>query len=405
MLVSKVACVAFQGRHHGNVIMRCVEITGSDDRMDCRDTFGEPINPLPRKCAKCGFPDLDHVPQPYLLVKSRTMTPNELALAENGNFFIRERVQRVLDLLAPGQCTYFPTYYKGTSQQTPWLLAVPNHQVVTGKVNPSIPRCAACEEPRSAHPGSQWIQRYVGAQRGSQSHDEGWTRDSDYEVLKSATWASSELGWDKWISRDLFLSVRLLHLLKKIKAKGFYEATCQKPVSPDKRETAWIKEKLEILSANGIPFHADGTLPDEDAKWFRAYIKGHSRAIETGWDVKTVERRLRCKLPKSYIDFVSAVGAESFKDIDEQDGFTASILTPDQLSIEAFVSEFEDEESKAVNAVTFATTGHGDCFCFDAQKGKKEFAVFLFKHEYNCFEPYAENFAACIKRFASEGRV
>ncbi len=42
------------------------------------------------------------------------------------------------------------------------------------------------------------------------------------------------------------------------------------------------------------------------------------------------------------------------------------------------------------------------CQCGDMQKGKKEFAVFLFKHEYNYFEPYTENFAACIKRLAGE---
>lgn len=113
--------------------MRCVQITGSDDRMDCRDMFYDPINPLPSKCAKCGFPDLDHVPQPYFLVKSRTMSPNELAPAENGNFFIRERVRCVLDMVAPGQCTYLPTCYKGTTDKTPWLLAVPNHQVVYGQ--------------------------------------------------------------------------------------------------------------------------------------------------------------------------------------------------------------------------------------------------------------------------------
>jgi hypothetical protein len=76
--------------------MRCVHISASDDRMDCRDMFHEPINPLSRKCPKCGFPDLDHVPQPYFLIKSRAMSPNELALAENGNFFIRERIRRVV---------------------------------------------------------------------------------------------------------------------------------------------------------------------------------------------------------------------------------------------------------------------------------------------------------------------
>src|SRR5262245_34511568 len=136
--------------------MRCVRISASDDRMDCRDMFYDPINPLPKKCGKCGFPDLDHVPQPYFLVKSRTVAPNELALAENGNFLIRDRVRRVLDIVAPAQCSYLPTCYKGMPDKTPWLLAVPRHQVVTGKVSPSIPRCQACGEPRSAHPGTQW---------------------------------------------------------------------------------------------------------------------------------------------------------------------------------------------------------------------------------------------------------
>lgn len=383
--------------------MRCVAISSSDDRMDCREMFYDPINPLPKRCRKCGFPDLDHVPQPYFLVKSRTMTSNELAEAENGNFFIRERVRRVLDILAPGQCTYYPTTYKGTSETTPWLLAVPNHQVVTAKVNPSIPRCAACGEPRSAHPGTQWSESLFGRLRGHQSRGEGWTADSDYDVLKSSTWGSSERGWDQWISRDLFLSVRLLHLLKKIKAKGFHEATCQKPASPDKEESAWITDKLHALEAAGIPPHAEGALSDEDAKWLRGFIKTHSAELTSDWDIKAVERRIKAKLPKSYLDFIRGVGPMSFENVDEQDGFTASVLTPDKLEMETGYAEFEDDESKAVNALTFAATGHGDCFCFDVQKGRKEYAVVLYKHEGNFFEPYADNFAACIKRFVGGG--
>ena len=365
--------------------------------------FYDPINPLPKKCPKCGFPDLDHVPQPYFLVKSRTMTSNELAGAENGNFFIRERVRRVLDVLAPGQCTYYPTTYKGTSAKTPWLLAVPNHQVVTAKVTPSIPRCAACGEPRSAHPGSQWSESLFGRPRPRKPGGESWTADSNHDVLKSSTWGSSERGWDQWIFRDLFMSVRLLHLLKKIKAKGFHESTHEKPLSPDKDESAWINEKLQALELASIPFHADGTLSDEDAKWLRGFIKTHSREVKSEWDIKAVERHVKAKLPKSYVDFVGAVGPTSFENVDEQEGFTATILTPGELEIEAGYAEFEDEESKAVNGLTFATTGHGDCFCFDIQKGKKEFAVVLYKHEGNFFEPYADNFAACIKRFAGGG--
>lgn len=361
--------------------------------------FYDPINPLPTKCPKCGFPDLDHVPQPYFLVKSRTMTSNELAGAESGNFFIRERVRRVLDILVPGQCTYYPTTYKGTSTKTPWFLAVANHQVVTAKVNPSITRCTECGEPRSAHPGTQWSESLFGRPPRNQPHGQGWTADSDYDVLKSSTWGSSERGWDQWISRDLYVSVRLLHLLKKIKAKGFHEATCQKPVSPDKDESAWINQKLQVLDKAGIAFHAEGTLSKEDSKWLRGFIKTHSRDSESEWDIKAVELRAKAKLPRSYLDFVSAVGPTSFENVDEQEGFTASILPPDELEFEGGYAEFEDEESKAVNGLTFATTGHGDCFCFDVQKGKKEFAVVLYKHEGNFFEPFADNFVACIKRF------
>lgn len=380
--------------------MRCVKISTSDDRMDCREMFYDPINPLPRKCPKCGFPDLDHVPQPYFLIKSRTMSPNELAGANNGNFLVRERVRQVLDLLAPGQCTFFPTCYKGTSEKTPWLLVFPNHQVVTAKVNPSIPRCAACGEPRSAHPGTQWSEMLFGRPPRDQACGEGWTADSDYEVLKSSTWGSSERGWDQWISRNLYLSVRLLHLLKKIKAKGFDEATCQKPVAPDKEEVGWIKEKLQLLEASGIPFYPAGTVSDDDAKWFRQFLQSQARHKEMEWDIKAVEKRVKAKLPKSYVDFVNTVGPMSFENIDEQEGFTVSILSPTELGVDGYADDFEDEESREVNGLTFATTGHGDCFCFDVQKSKKEYAVFLFKHEYNLLEPYADNFAACIKRFA-----
>ncbi len=368
--------------------MRCVQISASDNRMDCRDMFDDPINPLPRKCATCGFPDLDFIPQPYFLVRSRTMSPNELALGENGNFFVRDRIRRVLELLAPGQCIYYPTSFKGTSETSPWFLAVQSHQAVTAIVKPSIPRCEACCEPRFAHPGTHWCEF------------EDWTGNSDCEVLKSATWGSSERGWDLWICRELFLSIRMLHLFKKIKAKGFYEATCQKPVAPNKEESAWIKEKILLLEASGIPSHAAGTVSNQDAKWFQDYLKPHHREVQVDWDIKAIEKQFKTKLPKSYVDFVRSVGPMSFENVDEQEGFTATIRSPDELGVEGYADEFDDEESKAVNGLTFATTDHGDCFCFDVQKDKKEFAVVLYKHEENFFEPYAENFAACIKRFA-----
>ena len=378
--------------------MRCVNVTGSDDRLDCRYDFWEPVNSLPSKCSECGFPDLDFVPQPYFLVKSRTLVPNELVLAANGNFLLRERIRNVLELLAPSQCTYFPTFYNGTSQQTPWFLAVPNLQIVSGQVDSSVPRCEACGEPRSAHPGSQWCERLFRRPL----HDEGddWSLRSDSSVLKSSTWASSEKGWNKRIDRDLYISVRLLHLLKKIKAKGFYEATCQQPLAPNKEDAEWIEEKLQLLESRGVPFHPAGTLSPADAKWLKEYLRTNSGRIKSKWDIKAVEKRIHAKLPKSYVDFVTAVGTTTFENVDEQEGSSVSILSPNELNVVGDIGELDDEESKAINHLTFATTMEGDCFCFDVQKGRKEYSVYVYKHESQLLEPYAENFSACIKRFA-----
>lgn len=375
--------------------MRCIKITFSDDRMDCRDMFYDPINPLPKKCPKCGFPDLNHIPNPYFLVKSRTMSPNELAGAENGNFLIRDRIRRLLDLLFPDLCAYFPTSFKGTTQQTPWFLAVPQNQVATAKVNSAISRCNSCGEPRSAHPGSQWTESLLQIYPSK----DGWSCELDFEIVKSATWGSCESGWDQWISRNIYISVRLLHLFKKIKARGFYEATCKELTLPDKDESAWIKEKLQILKQAGIPIHPEGTLSKEDSEWLQGFLRVHAPAVKANLDISAAERFIKSKLPKSYIDFIKSVGPMSFNNVDEQEGFTASVLSPDKLGTEGRIYDFEDDKSKMVNILTFATTNHGDFFCFDIQNGKKEYAVCHFKHEYNILEPYADNFAACIKRF------
>lgn len=377
--------------------MRCISLTGADDRMDCRDMFYDPINPLPAKCPRCGFPNLDYVPQPYFLVKSRTMSPNELAPAENGNFLVRERIRRVLEILAPGECTFFPTCYKGTSTETPWQLAVPKNQVVTAKVNPSISRCESCGEPQSAHPGSQYSEWLFNPQaRGPK-----WTGESEYHLLKSSTWGSSEKSWKEWISRDLFMSLRLFHLLRKIKAKGLDE--CGKTTMPDRSEAAWVQSRMQQINEDGIALNPIGSLSAEDAKWFRDYVKRHSASAAAEYDIKAAEKRLKFKLPKSYVDFVMKVGPVSFENVDEQEGFTACILSPHDLDSKGFRAgcmNATDEESNAIDGVMFARTEHGDSFCFDIKKTRKEFQVFLYKHDYNCFELYAENFAACIKRFA-----
>lgn len=377
--------------------MRYINVSASDNRMDCRIAFHDPLNKLPIKCGTCGFPDLDHVPQPYVLVKSRTTSPNELALAENGNFFVRGRVRQVLELVAPGQCSFFETCCKGTTETTPWFLATANQQIPTGKVAEKIPRCEVCGEPRSAHPGGQWSEWIPIPDKIPFGPDE-----TDCEVFVSSTWGSSERSHSVWISRGLYVSMRLHHLFKKIKAKGFDEATCDKPKAPNKQEMEWIKDKIKLIERSGIALHADGTLSDEDTKWFRNYLKTHAATELSDWDTKGIEKQKKVKLPKSYVDFIKQTGPTTFNDVDGQTGFTVSILPPNELDKTRFDEQLADEESRAVNPLTFATTEHGDSFCFDVQKGTKEYAVFHFKHEYSLLEPYAANFVSCIKRFCQD---
>jgi hypothetical protein len=191
--------------------LRNIEMTGSDTRMDCGSAFFDWINPLPVACASCQFPDLNYVPQPYALIRSRARSSNEMSPAAYGNFFVRDRMRSVLQTVTPGACDFYPTVYRGTVEQTPWKLAVPRQTVETGRVRKSIARCPACKQPASAHPGTQY-----------ENWNWGW--QSPYDIAKSSNWASSEHGWKLWLDVRLVFSVRLYALLKAIGADGVVEA-------------------------------------------------------------------------------------------------------------------------------------------------------------------------------------
>jgi len=413
-------------RNIREIVMRCIQVMGSDIRMDQFGNFDKPINVLPARCDDCGFPDLDHVPQPYYLLKGRTMSPNEMASAENGNFFVRDRIRKVLEMVAPGLCSFCPTCYKGTDGPTPWYLAVANNQIaVFAKVKSHIVRCDTCDEPHSAHYGSECV-------------DWIWNWESDLDIVKSSNWFSAESvlveeytkdleelfgddqelvqslvsrdtekkGWEKCISRDLYMSVRLFSLLKKIKAKGLDECITKHANCPSKDEAGWVKTQLKLLADHGIAAHAPGMVSNDDSKWFKQYLKDHALEQQNTIDWKPLEKGLKFKLPKSYKDFVEKAGPCSFDDVDGQEGFTAYVLEPQDFDCQSYRRgrlDADDEETNSVDGVMFARSDHGDCFCFDVRKDRKEFEVFLYLHESNCFEAYAPDYAACVRRFAAAG--
>src|SRR5688572_4410720 len=125
-------------------------MTGPDTRMDQFGSRDEPANPLPVKCPHCTMPDLDAVAKPYLLAKGFA-SPAEHSPAEVGNFLVRERTRRILELVAPGACTFHPTAEKKSKKPTDWFLAVPAHVIDV----PGMPendkkgeRCSKCKAPK-----------------------------------------------------------------------------------------------------------------------------------------------------------------------------------------------------------------------------------------------------------------
>lgn len=384
--------------------MRSVEISPTEPRMDSRESLDELVNPLPTRCPTCRFPDFDVVPQPYFLIRSRTHAPQEIDLAHDGNFLMRERVRHIVELLAPDQCLFFPTFFEGTTDPTPWSLAVPIHQLPVARVDPSVPRCPACHEPRHSYRSSDWTEWLFGTPFRPIPLGEGWTDQSPHHLWKSATWDSTGPRDSRAADRALYMSLRLLRLLEGIGVRGFYEALpYPRTLSQlDESESAWIEEQRARLTAAGIPLHAAGSLSKADTAWLRKYLKAHRLPTPPAWDKVATERRLKVKLPKSYVNFLDAIGPRTFENVDGRSGFTASV-DPEALVFEELPIEFDDEANPA-RPLTFATTGHGDVFCFDVEKGKKEWSVVLYDHETATFQRFAENFAACLRRFV-EGQV
>ena len=366
--------------------MQTIDTTCSDQRLDeDGHDFDRPINQLPVSCPDCGFPDLDHVPQPYAVIKSRTKTSNEVSLAAYGNLLVTDRVKVVINIVAPGECEFFPTVFRKTDEVTNWHLAIPKRYGSTGSVLPTIPRCPSCGEPRSGHPGTQYVNRQVV---------------SDSDIAKARNWASCDSGWEAWLNRDVILSVRFLHLLKKVGAKGLFQATCGEVTKPDSNDLQWIDDMVIRLTEHGIRFNAPGTLSKEDSRWFRAFLKGQEKTA-SDFDFKAFEKQHRLRLPKSYKDFSCQLGERSFDNVDDESGNSVRVLRPDQLDLKNYrLGAFEatDEDSERVDGIMFAKSYCGDGYCFDLAAKGKESPVLLYRHEGFYYEPYTDNFVEFLRR-------
>ena len=128
-----------------------------------------------------------------------------------------------------------------------WLLAVPKHQFKTGQVvekSDDVMLAMSHAQPIPVLSTPMTIFDHQQKPKGL---------SQNLRFFKSSNWASSENGWNRWIDRDLEMSVRLLHLLKLIGAKGFNEVTCNTPTLPDASDELWIQNQVD--TAQGCASH------------------------------------------------------------------------------------------------------------------------------------------------------
>ena len=399
-----------------------VKMTGPDRHLDTTGDFDAPINSLPTKCAHCTFRDIDHVPQPYLLGRGIDR-PAAISPANLANFLVREWPRRVIELTCPGQCEFYSTLHVKTKQTTPWSLAVPVHRIPIGRVKAEVPLCPVCGEPKTCH-----IQEFDFDSPTTIAWDiattAGWFGTEHIIGLDEARKfyrtkfgprfesMAADPGWERrGIYRRLFFSLRLELLLKTLKIKGMVRAIGQ-PATRTKEDKHWVNQQIELLRKLGLEQpRKESATPESspegtEAKlaWFEHYLKKHGKRKKRIYDFGPIEDVLGKPLPASYKAFVEKLGTIKFKNVDEQEGFDVEILLPESLDLKSFrrgVIELGDEESREVDGVMFAATGHGDTFCFDLASDGPEYIVYLYDHELNGFESYASNFMEFVQRVSN----
>jgi hypothetical protein len=380
----------------------CVRMAGPEKRMDQRGAaiYVTPINPLPIKCSYCTFPDLDFVARPYLLAKGISV-PTEATIAMFGNFLVRERLRRILELAVPGACTFHPTADAKSKKPAPWWLAVPKQALAAPVPKAPPPFCPKCHEPMSwpRHQGEVW-RKMTGF------------NSAGVDVFKTVDWRGG-IGEDgvpppPWtrlrLERDLYVSVRLEQLLKRAKVKGQLRGGILfDDVKPTEEDGAWIEDKFKLLTEYGL-VDAPKTVGKSSAtrRWFKQFLKRNAAKPGKSIDFATIETKQKLILPQDYKDFISKVGAKSFENVNDMEETLTDVLPPQKVDFKILrrgkMPEFVGEAAK-VDGVLFATADFGDSFVFDVSVKNSDYPVYWYKHEESLLEPYAANFAECIKRF------
>lgn len=426
---------------------RWVPMVGPDDNLDTASGW-QPCNLLPAKCKHCSFPDINSVPKPYLLARGFS-SPAETWSALCGNFLVRERVRKILELALPEACDFYPTAELKSKKVTPWILAVPKEVVpAPGLSLLSKEKCSKCKEPKLGYDSYDKDRRYIVHEKcnpkgvdlfktrewNSRSiAEDRWAEVNEYRKQSGAPLMEWKENWgyvetpahdERWtrqmLERELLFSVRLAQLWKAAKIKGklvYYYYFKDFVPTPDDLE--WVAGKMELLAKHKLVDAAPGGkaagakakgAADKKAsaaaeKWFNDYLKAKAKKSAAKADFVPIEKKHKVKLPKSYKEFVAKVGSKSFKDVNDLEGSITKILPPQKLDFSDYrrgALKDTDEDSAAIDGVAFAEVDSGDCFVFDVGTKGDDYPVYFYNHELNAMEPWSATFAECVKRFAEK---
>ena len=202
--------------------------------------------------------------------------------------------------------------------------------------------------------------------------------------------------------RDLFVSLRAELLFKKLGVKGLIRLGAWE-TKPSQADKDWVNQQRSRLAEFGLAERAPESPSDLNRKWFGGYLKKSKRKKAIEVNFSTVEDQLGKPLPDSHKEFVTKIGKKRYADLDNTDGFDAEIVGPGEMDLTSYrrgTLDVGDDENARVDGVMFATTGHGDVFCFDIAAPGPDYPVYLFEHELSEFTVFAPDFVACLKRFA-----
>jgi len=406
-------------------------MTGPDDRMDHVGDRRVDANPLPAECPHCTLPDLDFIPKPYLLTKG-FVAPAETAPARTGNFLVRERVKKILELAVPEACMFIPTAEFKSKKTTPWWLAVPNTLLKTAMPKAEAPFCPKCRQPKVRGPlmGPVWevMKGFDSAEVDVFKAEEWFARTTIEDDLEETNRHRSKSGapplaWsyrdveppthaERWTRRDphreLYFSLRLEQLLKRAKVKGQLVRLLHfQDLKPSAMDEEWIEEKLQLLAEHGLVNAAKSAPKTSGAaqKWFRQFLKKNAAKKSKAVEFAAIEKKQKLVLPADYKEFIAVIGTKTFADVNGMEGSTTTVLPPTELDFKNYrrgkVPYLEGDDAK-VGGVMFAAIDSGDCFVFDVSAKGEDYPVFFYNHEENTLDTYAPNFAECIKRFAEK---